>query len=268
MLSSFSIIKNSNVLDSGEREIVTKFQTAIEKEKEKENQESESNNENNIKENMESYEMLVRTMLENARTKSEAILNQAYAEAEKIKNDIKINEEQIYKDAYEKGYSEGLTEGNKNGYHDAYEVNMAKVTEESKVILNNADETLKKALQEYKDYFENKREEIKEIIIAVSEKILKRELMNEEAVNDMVFDILSEIKNAKAFIIRCNELYCGTIKNNIGKWKSELAFNGEIFVIADASIELGNVVIDRGNGKILVGIDVGLQKIKEIIQGM
>lgn len=262
MLSSFSVIKHDNVVSFGEREIVTKFASEAEIEKQAVDEEKEAN----IKHDMESYEMLVKTMLENARTKSEAILAEAYAEGEKIKSDIKAKEEQIYKEAHDKGYSDGLAAGEKAGYHDAYEVNMIKVKEESEVILNNADDTLKKALQEYQEYFENKSEEIKDIIVTISEKVLKKELLNENAVNEMIFDTLLEIKNSKVFIIRCNEIYCESIKNNLDKWKSELAFNGDIFVIEDASIEIGNVMIDRGNGKVLIGIDVGIEKIKEALQ--
>lgn len=253
MQSSFNVIKNNSVISQGSKEIKTNFQ------KNKYNPEVEDN----IKNHIESYENLAATMLGNARRQSESILSKAYEEAQNMEQDAMTKAEQIQQDAYLNGYEEGK----KLGYEEAYKESIEKLTADYETGIASINEMLSSAAEEYKKYLQKKEEDINNFIIKSVETILKQELKAKDGITSMVYNAISEAKNAKDFIIRCNGIYVDELRSKTPDWKEQLAFKGEIIIIKDNLIEEGSAVIDKGNGKITISIDEALQKIREILEG-
>ena len=83
-----------------------------------------------------------------------------------------------------------------------------------------------------------------------------------------MFDALSKVKNTKTFIIKSNQIYCEEFKSKIELWKEQLPFKGDIFIIPDESIEEGSAIIERDNGKVVVGVDISLEKLHEILNSV
>lgn len=254
MQSSCNVIKNSSVIKDGNKPIVTEFQRLSEAQQ-------KELNETNAKIFIDSYENLAKTMIENARKQRDEILSTAYLEAEKIS-----------KEAYEKAYQEGSQNGYNDGFSKAYEEgyknNLDRALQEAEVIKNNADNILKASIEEKERYFKEKENEIKELIINSVEIILKREVRDADGLNSIIFDALSKVKNTKTFIIKSNQIYCEEFKSQINLWKEQLPFKGDIFIIADESIEEGSAVIERDNGKVVVGVDIALEKVREILNSI
>lgn len=245
----YNIIKNTSVKSVGAKEIITNGQLSYVKEE----------NEKNSKVYIENYENLAKTMLENARRQSESIISSAYEEAKRIEEEAQMKVQEIYKDAFTKGESEG--------YQVAYTKGLEEAKKEGNKIIDTAEDMLKNAKLEYESYLESKRIEINELILTIAENVLKKEVSSKDAINNMIFDALVSSKNSKSYIIRCNKIYIDEIKNQIDSWKEQLGYPADIFVIGDENIERGNALIDKGNGKILVGIDASLSKIKAILEG-
>lgn len=251
MQSSYRIIKNTSVDEDGLKKIVTEFET-------KEAVEQKNLAETNAKTFIDSYENLAKTMLENARKQSDDLLSKAFTEAERLQ-----------KEAYEKGYNEGMQKGYDDGfnksYEDGYKKNLEKAQAEGQLIKDNADNILRTCKEEKEIYLKEKEQEIRNLIVNCVEAVLKREVKDEAALNDVIFQALSTIKNTKTFIIKSNEIYCGELKNKVELWKEQLPFRGDIFIIPDKDVEIGKAIIERENGKVVVDVNIAMDKIKEIV---
>lgn len=255
MQSLYKVIKNTSVVNNGKKEIVTQYVPPAE-------EEVEVLKEVNVKEFIESYENLAKTMLEKARRQGESIISKAYEEAEKI-------EGEAYPTAYEKGYKEGSEKGYKEAYEEAYEKNITKVREERENIIKEAQQIsenmIKSAKEEYIQYLNDKKEEIRFLIENIVQCVFKREIKDKDALNSAIMETLENVKNSKTVIVKCKSIYEEELNKTIDLWKIQNAFKGDIFLIVDDSLEEGKVIIEKDNGKIVISKESALEKIKEII---
>lgn len=261
MQSSYRIIKSSSVISNKPKEIITEFEEKEVQEEiqQKINQKEET--EANAKNFIDSYENLAKNMIENARRQSEEILSAAYVEAERLE-----------KEAYEKGYNlgneKGYSDGFNKAYEDGYKSNLDKAVAEGEAIKNNADNVLKSCVEEKDRYLKEKEAEIRNLIFNCTETILRREVKDKEALNALIFEALSEVKNSKSIVIKSNKIYCEEFNRNIEQWKSQIPLKADIFVIPDESTEEGSAVIERDSGKVAVSIDTAMEKLKEIFNSV
>lgn len=249
MQSLFNVIKCGRVIEQGDAVIDTKFFC-------NDFESSDDNELENINDTSEdvAYDELAVDVIENAKQ-----------EAEMIKNKVLKEAEQIERNAYKKGYDLGKNQGYNDGYDEGYNSAMDKANIEAKNIIENANSVLNQAKQEYHKYLEQKSDEIKNVILSISQKILKKEIQNSDALNSMVFEALQNIRGVSSVVIKCNKLYCSEIKNRIEQWKKSIVLNSDLFVIEDNSIENGKALLEKDNGKIIVDINYGLEKIKEAL---
>lgn len=243
MQSSFKVIKNSFISNESGRDINTSFAS-------KEDSVVSINNENLIINPRESYENIGNTIISEAKRKSEMMLSSTYEQLEKMKKEI-----------YEAAYKEGI----KRGYQEGYSQTMEQSQIEVKEIKEKADKILFDSIIESNRYLADREKEFKELIQNTVEHILKQEVKDKESMNAAVYNAISASKDSNGFIIKCNSLYYGEIKSNLQKWKEEIPFNGEIFVIADDTILNGSVLINRDNGKTEISVEESIDKIKDIL---
>lgn len=254
MQSSYkSILKGDSITNCGTQKIQTEFKK---KEISRETSGAKSVKDDSI---LKSYENLGRTILEDANIKKEKILSMAYEKASQVAK-------KAYDEAHENGYAKGKEEGYNAAYEDGYKKNLDKAKLEGDKIKKNANDVLNNAVEEKKRYLEEKEQEIKKLILNCIESILKREVKDPDSLNAQVFDALSQMKKTSTFIIKGKEKYCNELKKQINIWKEQLPFKGDIFIIPDESLEEGSVVIERDNGKMVLGTDVACNKIKKIFQ--
>ncbi len=253
MQSSFNVIKNSSINENGKLEIKTNCSDL----------KPESNSDGLVKSSFEvNYENLANSIIENARKQSEHIISDTYTRANAIE-----------KEAYEKGYSEGEKQGYTDSYDRAYEEHVLKAQHEAEGIINEAeqianyaDKLLLNSKHEYEQYLDDKKNEIKDLVLEIVKNILKKEVHAEDSINLMVMDALNQVKSGKNFVIKCNSNYVKELKACIEVWKKQLTFKCEVFVIDDDTVELGNAVVEKDNGHLEVGIDVGFTKVKKILE--
>lgn len=251
MQSLYKVIKKHSIVKEGFKKIVTEFE-------DKEKVQQKELIETNARIFIDSYENLAKTMIENAKKQRDEIFSSAYTEAEKL-------QKEAYNKAYEKGYKEGVKQGYDKAYEDGYQNNVNKALAEGENIKNNADNVLKACIAEKERYIREKEDEIKKLVINCVENILKREVKDKDAMNSLIFEALSQVKNSKTFIIKSKKIYCDSFNQQIETWKEQLPFKGDIFVVPDESIEEGKVIIDRDKGKIIVGVDIAMEKVREIV---
>jgi len=201
--------------------------------------------------NMESYELIASNILENARRESEKIVSKAFVDAAQAKT---------------QAFKEGLEQGSKEGYDTAYNEAMSSAMDEAKIVRAKADSILMAAKSEYNDYLTEKEKHIKDLIVSIAENILKKEVKQADALNEMIFNTLKRERNVKLYIIKSNNTHIDMIKSQIEDWKSKFAFQGDIFVIEDNFLDDGTAVIEKETGKSILSISYGIEKIIEVFK--
>jgi flagellar assembly protein FliH len=244
MQSSFNVIKNSRVVKQGNREINTQISQSLKSATQVENHDV-------IDANLESYKNIAENILASAKTKSQDIISSAYIDSEALKT---------------QAFESGMEQGYKEGFESAYDKAMDIATKETNIMKAKADSIIMSAKAQYKDYLIEKENHIKALIINIVENILKKEVKEPDALNEMIFYTLKAERNIKTYIIKVNNSHFSTIKEQVEIFKAKLAFQGDIFVIEDNLLDDGTAVIEKETGKSIVSIDYGLEKIIEIFQ--
>jgi len=241
---SFNVIKNSRVIEQGKKEISTLFNEVpmvVTRDEDYGNKDF----------NMEHYENIASNLFENARVESDKILSKAYVDAAQTKI---------------QAFEEGKEQGSKEGYNAAYKEAMSSAMDEAEIVRAKADSILIAAKSEYNEYLIEKEKHIKDLIISIAENILKKEVKQADALNEMIFNTLKRERNVKLYIIKSNNTHFNMIKSQIEDWKSKFAFQGDIFVIEDNFLEDGTAVIEKETGKSILSISYGIEKIIEVFK--
>lgn len=254
MPSSFNVIKNPNIQEQGQKEIVTAYTS----------KRTDEINEVNAKNNIESYETLARNMLENARRQAEAVISNAYAEAQTI-------EEEAFQKAYEagmqQGYETGYNEGSEKGYHEAYELNIQKALRESESLISNANRMLQQAKGQYEQFIKEREVEIKELIFTTIEKLILHKVQQGDGMNEVILQLLEDVKHVQNIIIKGNSCHMDALNGAVEDLKRSTVFRGEIFLLSDDRMDAGSVTIEQDSGQISINVSEALQKVKSILEG-
>lgn len=254
MRSSYSVIKKDN-LKSGEQKVITTSYTSVSRASFSEDG-SGADNRDDI---MQSFNSIGENIVKNARRERDNILYKVMEEAKTI-------EKEAYEKGYAQGESNGYEDGHEKGYREAYDGTIVKAQEEANRLISEANEVLLKSNDVYTKYLEDKKKEIVNLAINIAESVLKRELGKENGIDELVQEYIEASKGNKVFLIKCNKKHSESIKAHVQEWKSYYGIE-EIHLIEDESIPEGNAEIHKDNGKSIVGIDIGMEKIRDALIG-
>lgn len=254
-LSCSRIIKSENVNLKGKK-VIRNFVNTLQNEG--------NNNEISIRldEEILKREEEIRAKLEEAESKYQEIIKSARIESEKLINESKDEVVKIEKKAYEQGYSQGIKNGYEDGYKEAYEDNIEKAKKEANQIIENANNVLFEAKKEAVNYMIDNKANILSISVSIAEQILREKFEDKYSMDKLLVKIIEEYDLKEDFIIKVNPLYKESLETQILNLKKNHKVNTDIFVLADESIKKGNATIDNSRGRLVVGIDSVLDKIK------
>lgn len=245
MQLSYNLIKNKSALKSSQKTIATNYISRIEaKDIEKEKLDVEQ-------EIRKSYEVLGSNIIKKAKSEAEDIVMRA-----------RVISAEIEKKAYDEGYNQGKSNGFEDGYKEALVKVKSDTNEKVKVRIDEAEEILKSANKEYLEYLNLKEEEIINLAFKIASIIAKKELQKDDGIIPLIEDILEESKAEENIIIRCNTKHLKAIEDKIEYYKKAYAIKGDIFILEDTLMELGNAIIEKNTGKAVVGLDVALEKLE------
>ena len=196
------------------------------------------------------------------------ILDDAELEKQRIINEAIEKAKEIEKKAYEEGYVQGTKNGYEDGYKESYEENIEKAKEEIQFMKSEAEKTLLSVNETVVEYMKSNETKILQLSINIAEQILREKFKNSNSINNLVKHAISEQELCETYIIKCSEVYVDTLKSELDVWKHTLVKVPNIFVLVDNDIEEGNVVIEKDNGRIVLGIECGLEKIKNEVLGL
>lgn len=269
MQSSYSLIKNG-FSRTGEKRVITteyvsKAQIAAMEELEKKQEEEALLKQQEEKEKvpkidpeelLRKYEEIGKRIISDAENEKKALLSRAQQDA--------INAE---KAAYEKGHEQGMKNGYDDGYKKAYDETIEKAQAEAADIVGKAENLLRSAQGDYSEYLDRKRNEIIKIALNIAESITRKNLSNDDSMNEIVEEAFKISKGEESIILRANSLHVEELKKNCERWKASYAIKNEIFVITDDAIEPGNAILEKPSGIVKVGVDTGLEQVRKALWG-
>lgn len=218
--------------------------------------------------NMRSDELMrveeeIEEKLAQSQIKYEETLKLAQEESLKIIEESKNNALDMEKKAYEEGYSQGLQNGYEDGYKEAYENNIEKAKFEAEQIINNANNILFEAKEYVSNYMEENKGNIIKLSISIAEQVLRNKFEDVSYMEELLINAINEYELKENFVIKVNPIYKENLDKQILELKENNRLKGDVFILEDEFIEPGNTIIDTVNGRLVMGIDAVLDKIKE-----
>lgn len=225
------------------------------------NEEVEDHNEKRLE--LLRLEEKINQKLIDAQIKYDEILNQANTESEKILAETNQKAVEIEKRAYHEGYEQGTQNGYEDGYKEAYEDNIEKAKNESSEIIDKANKIMLEANNQVASYIKDNKKNILAMGISIAEKVLRRNFEDEESMDLLILDVIKEYELKENFVIRVNPIYKESLDKQILELKENNLINKDVFILSDESVDKGNALIESLNGKLVIGIDDVIGKIKE-----
>lgn len=258
MQSSYSVIKKDCALDGDKRKISTHYVVPKKEELDEleEKQEEQYYSKEEVENLYKQYEEIGKRIIKDANSEKQGIILRATMQAQALE-----------KEAYEKGYDEGIKNGYDDGYKKAFDENIDLAQEKAEKIIKKAEKILDSANENYARYLEKKKIEVINLSLEIARTILKKEIEYEGSMNLLVEQAIELSKGEKNIIIKCNSIHVDDLKAEIEKWKISYSIKEEIFVLADDFMEPGNAVLEKSSGKVIVGIDIGMDSIRKEIFG-
>ena len=142
---------------------------------------------------------------------------------------------------------------------------MPQVERQAAETIKKADEILEGAKEDYIRYLESKKADIIRLSIAIAEKVIRKKVTDEDGISEILEEGIRLSKGEENLVIKCNPKYVSSIKEHIPVWKASYSISGEIFVLPNEGVSLGNAIIEKASGKVEVGIDVSLKAIEEAL---
>ncbi|MBN1044511.1 MULTISPECIES: FliH/SctL family protein [Clostridium] len=257
MQSSYSIIKKNCALDAEKKKISTEYVSKkIELDENFEEVQEEVYSKEEVDALIAKYEEIGKRIIQDANNEKQGIILRGTMQAQNLE-----------KEAYEKGYEEGLQNGYDDGYKKAYDENIDLAKAKSQEIIDKAEDVLRSANENYAKYLEDKKSDILKLSLEIAKNILRKELGHEDSMNLLVEEAIQLSKDEENLIIKCNSLHAEELKSQVNRWKISYSIKDEIFILNDDFIEPGNAIIEKPNGKVIVGFDIGMEAIKKEILG-
>lgn len=205
------------------------------------------------------------SIIEKYNNLSKAIIGNAKLNAKRIIEEAEYKSESIQKEAYDSAYDKGYNDGYEQGYECGMNESLKKGEEQSKQIIDNANSILYNAQKTYEEFFKKKEAEILDAVCNIASNYLKNEVKNEDSILNMINEELNKIRNSKTILIKFNPFYLDEMEKNIDSFKTSLGYTQNIFLLPDESMELGEVLIEKDNGKCSMRIEYAIEKIREEI---
>ena len=132
--------------------------------------------------------------------------------------------------------------------------------------VKKAREILLSAEKQVEDYKIKKEKEIVKLSLEMAKIITNKNFENDESVISLINPVLEQFRGEENIVIKCNGNYIVAIESKVNEWKKSYAISGEILVLEYPLMELGNAVLEKSTGKVVVGLDVSLEKLEESIK--
>lgn len=120
------------------------------------------------------------------------------------------------------------------------------------------------------DVFEYIAPDILEISVDIARKIVKKEIEQDpQIVLETILDVLKTMsKDEPKVTLKVNPAQVSLVKENVPSMTTSMGLDARINVLADATIETGNCIVETSNGVVDATVDTQLEIIKAMFKGI
>lgn len=207
-------------------------------------------NENNITPAIRAY---LDTMIQQERRNAALRETEAFRQAREIGKKSRV---------------EGFAQGKEEGFAQGYQEVMQQMNEELLRSTERAQQLISMAEQQAQDTIIAAEGQIIDIVMAVCQKVLVREIdENEMAVVPIVKSALEKVREQEKIVIRINAENYNVVLKERNELQAMTVHGQSIQIVVDPDIEKGDCVIDTDNGSISTAIDDQLFAIRQALEG-
>lgn len=197
-----------------------------------------------------------------AKEEYEKILIDLQEQKENILSEANEEAKVIEKKAYETGYEQGTKNGYEDGFKEAYEKNVEKAKADSEKIKEEGYSTLLEIKNQAEAYIIENKRNILQVAISIAEQVLREKFEEKDAMNALLEKVIKEFNQKKDLIIKVNPIYIDELQKSMKEMIDKFDLLKKVFVIPDEAIEKGNAEIETTGGRLTVGIDSVLERVK------
>ena len=207
-------------------------------------------------------------LLEESRLKAQEMIETARAEAEELLQTAQADAEAIRRDAYEEGQAEGQDTGYKAGFEAGYEEGHSVFTKRVAELERQVGDYIEDVQTEKAKLLEKYMDNLKEIALAIGEKIVRTSLRsNARVIERMILAATERLKkSAWAKIYIGAQESAGTDIRADQKFLRELArLSDNVKIVMMEELEPGVCIVERPEETIDISVNTQLENIREIM---
>ncbi|KRQ87058.1 Yop proteins translocation protein L [Caloramator mitchellensis] len=198
------------------------------------------------------------SIINEAIERADFIIEEARTKAEKMLKDAEIKLQEVYKNSTEKGYNDGFMQG----YQEGYKKGMEEVTIQTEEMKKNAENYIKMAKDEVANYIAEKKKEIIAISVDIAKQIIKSELsINADAIFNIAREVISKSMDKSQILVKVNPKDYSLLKRRKEELEIFVENPNDLILLADSSIEEGNIYAETPSGFVDGRIDTQLDMI-------
>lgn len=196
----------------------------------------------------------------------EDLLKDARQQAERILKEAREQAELLRQNAFE----EGRTEGEQEGFRTAYEEHRETLNRELRSFQQNFADAIQEVSREKDKILEKYIDDLKDISLAVAEKVIKTSLRSsEDVIKRMILTATDKLKKkqwAKIFITKCSTGVGMEVDTELLEALSHLSDNVKIITMNNG--EEGSCIIELPDEVIDASVGTQLENIRDIINNV
>jgi flagellar assembly protein FliH len=230
-----------------------------------ESQIQEENHEVSLQEEEEFEEevSLSDDILQQARDEAEKILKEAREQAEKILAEARLEAQRLKEEAMQEGLEQGRLEGEQT----AYQEHRQRLDEECNLFLNEFQRVITETELKKLEIFQQYRTELKDLAIAVAEKVIQVSLRSSgDVIEKMIIAATEKLKSklwAKIYIAKCDANLMVQGNSDLMKHISHISDHIKIIIMENENP--GTCIIEFPDEVIDASASTQVENIKEIL---
>jgi flagellar assembly protein FliH len=189
---------------------------------------------------------------------------EAKARAEKIIKNAENESEKIFEKARNQGYKKGFEEGYNKGYEEGHEKGIEKSYEDKNSILDEAIGLRNKAQDDYEDILKSSEENIVNMIIKLSQKIIYKNLEEDrENIIKIVEEAIKKCSYRKKVTLKVSYDDFAVVSNNRDRILSKIENLEVLDIIYDDNITIGSCKVETEYGNLYSTLEEKIRIIED-----
>lgn len=207
-------------------------------------------------------------MIKEAEAEAQAIIEEAREQAAVIKQHAMRDAEDEISELKKKAYSEGYEKGSAEGREQALEESRAELQEQNKSLFEEVKVAITELERQKTDYIRQYNEEMKELVIAIAEKVIKISLKSSsEVIRRMILSAVeSSYRKQWAKIYISDHDANLMVREDADILDALRNVSDRIKIIVMENGEPGDLMVEYPDQAIDSGVNTQLQNIREIME--